>query len=157
MYLNDPVLTIRIETEHDHAFVEQLYRSTRDDLLHLALPAPIMDDLIGMQFRAQESGYRRQFPNAEHAIVEIDKAPIGRMVTHTSDDAIRLVYIALLPHARNLGHGRTIIRSLQTLAADANKPLRLSVAIHNEHAKHLYLSLGFRVIRDDGGHQEMEI
>lgn len=155
MHIDDPLLNIRPETLQDRPFLEILYRSTRDDLLQLGLPGAMMGNLMQMQFNAQQTGYRTQFPDADYAIVEKNGKSIGWLITDRSDEAIRLVNIALLPDQRNKGHGRCLIEALQNEAAAAGKPLQLSVSSMNRHARHLYLSSGFQIIGDDGANLEM--
>lgn len=155
MNIGAPDLNIRTEVEQDTAFLERLNRSTRQDLLQLGLPEALIDNLIQMQFHAQQTGYRTQFPDAEYAVIEKNGEAIGRLVTDKNDEAIRLVYIAFLPHERNQGYGRRLIQSLQAEASGANKPLTLSVDRQNMQAKHLYLSSGFQVGNDDGANLEM--
>ncbi|MBY0579587.1 MAG: GNAT family N-acetyltransferase [Burkholderiales bacterium] len=147
---NVDILTLRSAALQDRPFLATLYRSTRDDLLQLGLPEAMAANLMQMQFESQQTGYRTQFPNADHDIVEKNGEPVGCLITHRGDGAIRLVYIAFLPHERNKGHGRRLIRALQNEAAGSNKILTLSVDPLNMRAKHLYLSAGFRVNGDDG-------
>lgn len=153
--MNNTDLNIRPEVEPDKAFVERLYRSTRDDLLQLGLADALIDNLIRMQFQAQQASYRIQFPAAEYSIVEKEGNAIGYLIVDKSDAATRLVYIALLPSERNKKYGRRLIQALQIEASGANKPLTLSVDPQNIPAKHLYLSSGFQVKNDDGVNLEM--
>lgn len=155
MQLNDPALNLRPECEHDSEFLARLYRSVREDLLQLDLPEAMLDQLVEMQFRAQQAGYRSQFPDARNTIVEKGGEPIGCVLTHHGDEAMRLVYLALLPHERNRGYGRRLIQALQSEAAGANKPLALSVSTQNLQAQHLYASSGFRPVSNDGVSLEM--
>jgi ribosomal protein S18 acetylase RimI-like enzyme len=115
----------------------------------------MIDNLISMQFNAQRTAYRKQFPDGDYLIVEKNGEPIGYLVTHHRDETIRLVYIAFLLGERNRGHGRCLIQALQNKAANATKTLALSVDPRNEQAKHLYLSLGFQVNSDDGANINM--
>lgn len=155
MSINNPDFNIRPETPQDVDFIALLYRSTRDDLLQLDLPEAMVDNLIEMQFRAQQSSYRKQFPDADYAVVERKGDPIGYLITDNGDKEIRLVYIAFLVHERNKGHGRSLIQTLQDKAAVANKPLTLSVDPQNMHAKHLYLSSGFQIRGNDSTNLEL--
>ncbi|MDO9271252.1 MAG: GNAT family N-acetyltransferase [Methylobacter sp.] len=155
MNINNTDLNIRPEVEQDMAFVDRLYRSTREDLLQLGLAEALMDNLIQMQLHAQKTGYRMQFPDADYSIVEKKGEAIGYLVIDKGDEAIRLVYIAFLPHERNRGHGSRLIQALQTQASGANKPIKLSVDPQNMQAKHLYLSSGFQVKNNDGANLEM--
>lgn len=155
MTIINPALTLRPETEQDSVFLERLFRSTRDDLMQLGLPEAVIDNLINMQFRAQQSSYRTQFPDADYGVVETEGEPIGYLITNHGSQEIRLVYIALSVHERNKGHGRRLIQTLQAKAAGENKPLTLSVDPRNMPAKHLYFDLGFQVRSDDGVNLEL--
>lgn len=155
MNINITDLNIRPEAEQDMAFVEKLYRSTREDLLQLGLPEAHIGNLISMQFHAQRTGYRMQFPDAEYSIIEKKGEAIGYLIINKNDESIRLVYIAFLPYERNKGYGRRLLQTLQSEAAIANKPLTLSVDPLNIPAKHLYFSSGFQVKNDDGSNLEM--
>jgi ribosomal protein S18 acetylase RimI-like enzyme len=108
-----------------------------------------------MQFNAQQNAYRTQYSDGEYLVVEKKDEYIGYLVTHHGDETIRLVYIAFLPDERNRGHGRSLIQALQSEAEDINKTLALMVDTRNEQAKHLYLSLGFRLNSDDGASIKM--
>lgn len=152
---SDPLLNLRPETAHDADFLALLFRSTREDLLQLPLPEAMLDNLIAMQFNAQQGSYREHYPDAQFSIVEKSREPIGQLIAHDGDAAIRLVFIALLPNERNQGHGRCLLQALQALATTAKKTLTLSVSTQNMGAKRLYLSLGFEVSHDAGTHLEM--
>lgn len=153
--MNNTDLNIRPEVEQDKAFVEKLYRSTREDLLQLDLAEALIDNLIRMQFQAQQTSYRMQFPAAEYSIVEKEGEAVGYLIVNRGNEAIRLVYIALLPSECNKGHGRHLIQALQTEASGVDKPLTLSVDPQNMPAKHLYLSSGFQVKNNDSANLEM--
>ncbi len=147
--------TLRPETEADLAFVKELYRSTRDDLLQAGLPKPMLDSLMDMQFRAMQMTYRNQYPDADYTIVEADGAAIGHLIVHRNAEAIRLVYIALLPPLRGQGLGGKLVRALQNEAAQAGRPLALSVSTQSAGAQRLYDALGFSVVKNDGAYLEM--
>lgn len=155
MHSNQADLQIRPKLAQDQTFLEKLYYSTRSDLLQLGLPESLMANLIQMQFNAQQSGYHTQYPDAEHLIIETKGEAIGYLIINNGNKAIRLIYIAFLPHERNLGHGRRLLQTLQAEAAATNKPLMLSVDSLNMPAKHLYLSSGFQIQNDDNAHLEM--
>jgi ribosomal protein S18 acetylase RimI-like enzyme len=155
MHFNDSHLNIRPETAQDADFLAALYRSTREDLLLSGLPEAMLENIIAMQFRAQQSGYRAQFPDAEHSILEKHGAPIGCIVCNRDSGEIRLVNIALLPHERNRGFGSRLLYALQAEAAAAGKALTLSVSTQNMRARNLYASCGFQVVHEDGAYAEM--
>ncbi|MEI7995367.1 MAG: GNAT family N-acetyltransferase [Methylococcaceae bacterium] len=155
MNLNNPDLSFRPEIAQDKAFLERLYHSTRGDLLKLGLPDAMLVNLMQMQFNAQQNAYLMHYPDGEYLVVEKKGEPIGHLVTHHGDETIRLVYIAFLPDERNRGHGRRLIQTLQSKAAETNKTLALMADTRNEQAKDLYLSLGFRLNSDDGASIKM--
>lgn len=152
-------LRIRPEAEDDRAFLKSLYVSTRDDLLQLGLPEALLDNLMSMQFDAQQMGYRQQYPAADFSIIERNDhpvpVPIGCMDVYRGTDAIRLINIALIAEARNRGCGRSLILALQAEAAAAGKPLTLSVSAHNLGAQRLYTTLQFGIRGNDGVYLEM--
>lgn len=149
MLIHDPSLNTRPEAEQDCAFIENLFCTVREDLAFLP------EALVQMQFRAQQSGYRQRFPAAKHMVVESEGESIGSVVVDYGAHAIRLVYIALLPHVRSLGYGRRLIGALQAEARDAGKALLLAVDKHNVRAQSLYLALGFLVDGEDETRYEM--
>jgi ribosomal protein S18 acetylase RimI-like enzyme len=155
MHINGPLFNIRPETELDKDFLARLYRSTRDDLLQIGLPEAMLANLLAMQFNAQQSSYRKQYPDACCTIIEESGGPIGCMIVNRGDDAIRLVYIALLPQARNRGYGRGLIQALQDEALSANKALTLSVSTQNVPAQRLYARMEFETGGNSGANLEM--
>ncbi|MCQ8129548.1 GNAT family N-acetyltransferase [Methylomonas rivi] len=155
MHLSNPLLRIRPETPHDSDFLARLHRSTRDDLLQAGLPDRVLEQLLAMQCRAQQSSYRQRFPNAEFSIIEQDGAAIGQLVVHRGDMSIRLIYMALLPRARRRGYGRCLLQALQAEAALKRKPVTLSVSKQNIAAQRLYASLGWSATSQDDANLEM--
>lgn len=155
MNINDAGLALRPESPQDQPFLEDLYHSTRDDLLQIPMPEAMLGNLIRMQFHAQQTGYRTRFPGADYRIIEDKGEPVGSLIVNRDDDAIRLVYIALLPQARNRGHGRSLILALQDEALSANKALTLSVSTQNVAAQRLYARMAFETIGNNGANLEM--
>lgn len=151
----DAFIHIRPETPSDQDFLAKLYHSTRDDLLQANLPENLLGNLITMQFHAQQTGYKKQFPAATYSIIEKSSEAIGYQITQRNAHDIRLVYIAFLPHERNKGHGRELIQALQVEATKHSKILTLAVSSHNTLAQKFYASLGFTVVNHDGVSWEM--
>lgn len=148
-------LQLRPEAKNDSTFLEALHRLTRPDLLQLGLPQTLHDGMVKMQFKAQRSGYRRQFPDAENHIVEKSGEAVGSLIKHVGETAIRLNYIALLPAARGKGYGRRLVAAMQQEAMASGKALRLAVDPLNVPVCTLYLSLGIRIEHKDGATLEM--
>ncbi|MFC1750245.1 GNAT family N-acetyltransferase [Pseudomonadota bacterium] len=138
-------LYMRPARDSDNPFIEQLYKTTRDDLRMADGESGFIEELIDMQHRAQTVGYGDKFPNAMYFIIEKHNERVGRVVVDFGPNEIRIVDLALLPKARGLGFGKGIIQSLQTASASAGAPLLLSVENINVGAKRLYASLGFQL------------
>src|SRR5580698_8421106 len=81
------------------------------------------DDLLRMQFAAQQAGYRARFPRAEFSIIHRGPVPVGSMIVDRSCDEIRLVDIALLPQFRGQGIGTRLLEIVQTEAEAAGLPV----------------------------------
>lgn len=77
MFPNKIDLNIRPKTEQDTPFLETLYRSTRPELLQLDLPGQFLENLMQMQFNAQQTGYRSQYPDAQYSIIEKKAKPLA--------------------------------------------------------------------------------
>jgi len=127
----------------DDEFLYRVYASTRaDEFAALGLPESMLESLLRMQFEAQRHSYALQYPTAEQRIVRVGGEKAGYWITHDGADALRLVYVALLPECRNRGTGTALIRRLQRQAFERDKPLRLQVS-DNSPARRLYQRLGF--------------
>lgn len=141
-----PGLSLRSVEAGDQAFLDALYHSTRADLQQAGLDPATIAGLIRMQQRLHESGQRSAFPQARQALIEHAGQALGRVVIDTDPrHGMRVVDIALLPQARNRGHGGAVLRALQRQAAALALPLRLRVARDNAGARRLYQALGFEL------------
>jgi len=132
-------LRLRPARPGDENFLKSLYASTRDDLR----AAPMFEILLEMQWRAQRAGYRQDFPAADDTIVEVDGAPLGRLLVERSLQPWRIVDLALLPAARGRGIGAAVLAALQERAGAAGAALELTVRHDNARARRLYLAAGF--------------
>ena len=152
----DPASIIsRPETPEDHAFLFELYASTRKEELDLwGWPPEMRDSFLQLQFKAQQS-YRATFPKAQFQVLSLNGARIGRAIVDRLAGEIRLIDIALLPDYRNHGIGTDLLRKLCAEAAAARKPLRLSV-VKGHRAASLYRRLGFLPAGESGAHDHME-
>jgi ribosomal protein S18 acetylase RimI-like enzyme len=146
-------LALRPATDADQPFLLALLASTRPEL-------SLLDDmqravLLQMQFNAQRSQYRQQYPLAVHSVVMAGAEPAGQMLVARSDAELRLVDLSLLPACRRRGMGGRLLADLQQQAAQAGLPLRLQV-LHNNSARRLYLRMGFVPGLSEGVHEAME-
>lgn len=142
-------LQLRPAKPADEAFLFALYRSTRDDLLGQLADPRYIDGLIAMQQQMQAAGYRNSYPEAAYQVLELEGAPVGRVVTAEVAGAQRVVDIAVLPQARRRGVAREVLRRLQRQAAQDGRDLTLAVRKDNAGARRLYAALGFAVETED--------
>jgi GNAT superfamily N-acetyltransferase len=137
----------RPEREADAEFCFDLFRCSRapgEDLA--ALDAPLRERLMRQQFRGQGASYGANYPNARFEIVECDGAPIGRIVTARTADAVVIVDIALIASWRRRGIGASLVNGVLDEALAGGLPVRLFVFANNAPALRFYLRLGFRPI-----------
>ena len=149
MYSLSEPFALRERAEDDQAFLLELYLSTRDDLQQ-AIPDPaLLLQFIGMQFTAQEVGYRSQFPSARQWVLLRSGLPIGRTVVDARPDQLRLVDISIAPQARRSGAATAALVALQHHAAMQGVPLSLTVRRDNSPAQCLYQKCGFTSVAED--------
>lgn len=151
-----PPFCLRAIVAEDQAFIDTLYRSTRDDLAAMALDETILTKLIHMQQQAQVQGMRNAFPHARYSLLERGGVAVGRLVLDTHGDQVHLVELAICRSERGQGIGSTVLRALQGLAAQRRQPLKLSVGLANPAARSLYARLGFRVTGADAVQERMQ-
>ena len=148
---------LKLATPEDQAFLSELFNDVRSvEFAPLGLPQPALAQLLGMQFRAQQSGYAAQFPQAVDRILWSGATRIGRMLVNESADGIHLVDIALLTPYRGQGRGTELIQRLRARAMATRLPLRLSVRFGNP-AERLYARQGFVRTGGDGIYITMEL
>ena len=139
-------LGMRLQNDRDAAFVEQLHRSTRDDLLLVSAEPDFIEMLIAFQYSAQTAGHGGSYPNAMYFIVEKMGESVGRLTLDFGQSEIRIVNVALIPQVRGKGFGAGILQALQVVADQIKAPLTLAVDCYDIYAKRLYLQLGFQTI-----------
>lgn len=65
-----PPISLRPASPSDESFLLELFKSVRaSEFAPAALPAPQLDLLLTMQFKAQRGAYETTYPGAQHAIV----------------------------------------------------------------------------------------
>ncbi len=147
---------LRPATATDDLFLRRVYKSTREEeLRHIDWDETQKAALLEMQFHAQDAAYRQGFPDSGYEIILLDDRPIGRLFVHRGAEEIRVVDIGLLSEYRNRGIGGALLGAVLDESAESGKPVRLHVESSNR-AGRLYERLGFRPIRIDGIHVEME-
>ena len=138
-------LNIRPSRPSDKIFLENLYKSTRDDLRQADNNQEYIESILDMQVNAQRQGYGSQFTNAMYFIIEKHEERIGNTTLDFGPNEICLVDIALIPSARGKGFGESVIRSFMHCAEQVMTPFTLCVLEQNIGARRLYHRLGFQV------------
>ena len=152
MPVTAPAFSLRPATLADEPFLRELFTSERSaEFAPLGLDGPALDVLLEVQYRAQQVGFRQQFPNAEFLILERPGKPFGRLTVDRSHELLTIVDIALTPSQQGQGLGTAVLRRLLDEAEAAGIPTELRVAV-GSRALALYQRLGFRVISTSPTH-----
>jgi GNAT superfamily N-acetyltransferase len=151
------VITVRGAVPDDRDFLFNLYCAVRaPEFALLTLPEEQKQQLIRMQYVAQQNAYRAEYPRSDYAIVLRNDEPIGRIWIAQTEHEFHLVDIALLPEVRNAGIGTLLVKQLQTEAQRAGKPVRSSVFRFNPGSLRFHQRLGFRITGEDAIQFHME-
>jgi GNAT superfamily N-acetyltransferase len=141
---------LRVATSEDEQFLRAVYAGTRAEELAWV---PWSDEqkraFTDMQFAAQDTDYRRNYPDAQYSVIEVQGVPAGRLYVHRCKKEIRIIDIALMPEHRRAGIGTKLLRELQDEARMEGKALTIHVEKFNP-ALRLYHRLGFQQIEDEG-------
>ena len=150
-------ISLRPAVPADQTFLFTLYASTRaQEIAGFGWSPEQQEAFVRVQYNAQRRWYETAYPQAEEQIVELDHAPIGRMIVwKTGDGTVTLVDISLLPEHRGRGIGGGLIRDLLEQCKKANVPLRLQV-LRTNPAAHLYQRLGFHKVGEDDLYFQMQ-
>jgi GNAT superfamily N-acetyltransferase len=105
--------------------------------------------LLQVQFRSMNETYRQSFPRARYDIIELDRWPIGRIVSEVQPDCLYFIDFALLPQAQGLGIGTMVLAAALEEARQLGLPARLRSFPHYWAAQRLYNKLGFTVIAQE--------
>lgn len=143
--------TLRPVASTDDDFLYRLYEATHGQQFTLLPLAPAqLEALLQMQFHAQRSGYRQQYPASEDFIILIDGQPAGRVWLDDSQPLqLHLLDIALLTQQQGGGTGTAVLRQAMEQAALSGKHMHLHVARMNVRAFEFYRRLGFEVTGGD--------
>ena len=149
-------ITYRYASPEDEGFLFELYASTRTEELNAwGWDTEQQEAFLKMQFHAQQTSYKNQFPNSNYQIVLVQQLAVGSMLVIRDEAEIRLGDIAILPEYRDRGIGSFLLQNLLAEASQAAKPVRLQVIQFNR-AIQLYQRLGFSKVGDNGTHFLME-
>jgi len=141
---------LRAATPEDEQFLRAVYACTRaEELARVPWSDEQKRAFTDMQFTAQDTHYRRHYPNTQYWIIEVKGIPAGRLYVDRCEKEIRIIDIAMLPEHRRAGIGTKLLCELQDEARAAGKVLTIHVEKFNP-ALRLYQRLGFKQIEDKG-------
>jgi ribosomal protein S18 acetylase RimI-like enzyme len=147
-------LTGRAPHATDAAFMAALYLATRPDLGALPVPRSVIEGIARHQQQLQVDEYAQRYPAAETWLLTDGKEALGRVILDWTSDSLRVVDLAVAPHARRRGVARTVLGALQD-ACLGQCTMTLRVRCENSAARALYAACGFAVVRDDGATLEL--
>ena len=149
-------VTLRPVCSDDEAFVFDLFRSAhKQTFASLDIPEE-ENELLRMQFIAQQSQYRGQYPDAHFDLVLKDEVAIGTLYAMRGPEEFVLIDIVLLPEQRNAGIGAQLVAPLIQQALAAGRPLKAHVHRDNP-AWHLWQRLGFEMVGDEGVYLQIRV
>jgi GNAT superfamily N-acetyltransferase len=141
--------TLRLRPEAggpaEEAFLYLLFSSTKSAEMALM---PVSDEykesLLQIQYRSMNATYRHNYPQSRFEIVELDRWPVGRLVTCVGEDCVRYVDIALLPQAAGGGLGTALMTAVLAEPRRLGLPARVQILAHNIASLRLVQRVGFR-------------
>lgn len=153
-------VTLRPTSVADQDFLLRVYASTRATELALTgWDESTCDLFVRMQFNAQTTHYRQQWPASDHSVIEVRSQGathrVGRLWVDRRADAIHVLDIALLPGWCSFGIGTACLERLMSEGAQGGQALTIHVEQGNP-ARRLYDRLGFQPVGPQRGlHQLM--
>ena len=150
------MIQLRTVEEKDAAFIEAVYRTTREAELNLTNWSEYQKSaFISMQSAAQLADYKTKFPGARFQVIIYNKKDAGRFFTGETENEIRLLDITVLPEFTGKGIGTTLLQHLIQRSNKVQKKISLHVISSNPALK-LYQRLGFVHIKNEGFRYYME-
>lgn len=145
-------VSLRSVTEADGDVLLELYASVRAQELAMVPWTPEQKKaFIEMQFKAQQSHYKAEYPRAEHSMICVDGAPVGRVYLDRSVEKFQILDITVLPQQRNAGVGSHVLRQIMEEATGSGKPVSIYVETFNPSLR-LFERLGFARAQEMGVH-----
>lgn len=127
----------------DMPLLFEIFVSTREEILtYQNWDMKQKDFFLNQQFNLQHKAYMSNYNSAQYYIISHENRDSGRLYLDIQKKDLRIIDIALLPHARCLGIGTAIISDLLTWAKKKNKKVSIHVERDNP-AKSLYKKMGF--------------
>lgn len=148
-------LALRPARVDDRAFMERLFRSTREHFYTIAGPGQPIDALIAQQYRLQQAAYARQWPDARKWVIQRQGEAIGQLTLNEDETALHIIDFVIEPGMRGKGCGTSVLNAVLAGAADKRIPVRLCVDRQNPEAERLYRRLGFQLAKASDTHHAM--
>ena len=134
----------------EEAFLYLLFASNRaPEMALMPLSQHHKEFLLQVQFRSMNETYRRNFPKARYQLIELDRWPVGRIVSEVQCDCVYYIDFALLPQAQGIGIGTTVLSAALEEARHLGLPARLRSFSYHLAAQRLYSKLGFRMMAEE--------
>ena len=111
---------------------------------------------VDMQFRAQQSAYAAEYPEADHWIASVGGDPVGRLLVDRRGAQHELVDLVVLSRFRALGIGTALVEEVLADAGAAGCVVRLTAVAHDQRLIRWYERLGFVPLQGRGPHVDME-
>ncbi|HEX4607327.1 MAG TPA: N-acetyltransferase [Urbifossiella sp.] len=151
-----PAVALRPAGPADAEFLYRVFASTRaEELAPLGWPPEQVEAFLRMQFRAQDTDYHANCPDAAFDVILCGGEPAGRLYVDHRPGEVRIVDIALLPAFRRAGVGTFLLTQLLAEAAAAGRSVTIHVEAFNP-ARRLYERLGFIQTGSTGIYHLME-
>jgi GNAT superfamily N-acetyltransferase len=146
--------TLRAARPEDEPFQFAVFCARRAGPFERAgVPAPMLENLMSMQFRARKRGFGASHPDAQWFIVEYADEPVGELVLDAGVDTLHIVDITLAPHRQRHGLGPAILRAiLHNMAPHAEA--RALIDLTNAPSRKMFAGLGFAERAYDDAHVE---
>lgn len=142
---------MRPERPDDDAFLFALFRShTERPLRRAAMADAAIETMVAFQYRSQTFNNRALFPDAAFSIIEMDGAPIGRLIEQDEGETVYFVDFAWLPEHQAKGLGTAYIEMVADEWALKGRAARVEVRYDNAHSLKLCKNLGFVQLEDKG-------
>jgi len=150
------MIQLRPVEEKDAAFIEAVYRTTREAELNLTNWSEYQKSaFISMQSASQLTDYKTKFPGARFQVIIYNKKDVGRFFTGETENEIRLLDITILPEFTGKGIGTDLLHRLIQRSDKVQKKITLHVIPSNPALK-LYQRLGFVQVKKEGLRYYME-
>jgi ribosomal protein S18 acetylase RimI-like enzyme len=139
-----------VAAEDDDAFLLSVYASTRAQEMAMVPWTPEQKDaFVRMQFTAQKQHYAAQSPEADHDLICVQGAPVGRLYLDRGADTFHILDITVLPDFRNRGIGSEILRRILEEARAGGRAVSINVENFNPSLR-LFERLGFQRAGENG-------